>query len=323
MIIFSKTTFFQFILIVGLPLLAWYCPSVSSSGSGARILFYFAWSSYSNKLAVWPLVEKLAERNHSITFLAPHPPVSPPVPRVTEFRPKGLVKYFRQHEETLFQDLIALKIRAQREGEPLKDPRQAMIVEACGVTFKSADFKPWVESAKFDLVIIDTPMNECGMALAFKLKIPFIFYVSSGMLEPWQAEAFGVLDEHFPEPSNDSESEGRSEDAERTLNIWERFVNNMYPVWSYYTRAYYLLPKVEKVSKKWLELTTIPTFTEFEKNASLILYNGHTSVEAAKQLPPNFISVGGIRCTSSRDELSDVNFCFELFKNTKLIPCLR
>lgn len=289
------------LLIFQLTILLNLC-TTSSASAGAKILFYFAWSSYSNRLAVWPLVERLAEKNHSVTFLSPHLPVTPPVPKVTEFRPKGLVKYFRQHEETLFQDLISLKIRAQREGEPLKDPREAMIVEACGMTLKSADFKPWIDGTKFDLIVIDSPMNECGMALAHKLKVPFIFYISSGSLEPWQAEAFGINYENLSHMN----SEGQDSFIQRTVRLYERFVNNIYPVWSHYMRAYYLLPKIEKVSKKWLELPTIPSFSDFEKNVSLILYNGHFSVETSKPLPPFFIPIGGMRCSSSNDVLSQV-----------------
>lgn len=309
MTFFVKCPLYLVITIVLFQTLA--IPTVSTS-SGAKILFYFAWSSYSNKLAVWPLVEKLAERNHSITFISPHLSSIPPIPKVTEFRPKGLVKYFRQHEENLFQDLISLKIKAHREGDTLKDPRESMIVEACAVTLKSADFKPWVERSRFDLVVIDTPMNECGMALAFKFKAPFVFYFSSGSLEPWQAEAFGIDDEKFPDLTKEGETL-----VEHRPNIWDRFLNNLLPIWSYYTRAYYLLPKLEKISKKWLELPRVPHFTEFEKNASLVLYNGHTSVEPAKQLPPFFIPIGGIRCSSSKDVLSDV-WCLKTIKISKL-----
>lgn len=302
----SKTNYsrsFSFSKLLIILLLTLTVTHVSCASSGAKILFYFAWSSYSNKLAVWPLVEKLAERNHSITFLSPHLPIIPPIPKVFEFRPKGLVKYFRQHEDNLFTELISLKIRAHREGEPLKDPREAMIVEACGVTFKSADFKPWIERTKFDLIVIDSPMNECGMALAHKLKTPFIFYVSSGSLEPWQAETFGINDEKFPDVTVE---DGQVVTQGSKPNIWERLVNNLQPVWSYYTRAYYLLPKIEKVSKKWLELPQIPLLTEFEKNASLVLFNGHTSVEAAKQIPPFFVPIGGMRCASAQENVSDV-----------------
>lgn len=278
--------------------------SFVSSTAGAKILFYFAWSGYSNKLAVWPLVEKLAERNHSVVFLSPHPPILPPIPKVYEFRPKGLVKYFKSREESFFQDLISLKIKAHREREPLKDPRESMIVDACGVTFKSADFKPWSDRTKLDLIVIDSPMNECAMALAYKLKVPFVFYMSSGSLEPWQAEMLGITDEKFLQKSTDE----KGVTIEHAPNIIERFWNNLLPVWSYYTRVYYLLPRVEKLSKKWLELPIVPPFTELEKNVSLVLFNGHTSVEAAKQLPPFFIPIGGMRCSSSNDQLSDVSF---------------
>ncbi|CAL8100630.1 unnamed protein product [Orchesella dallaii] len=211
-------------------------------------------------------------------------------------RPKGLVKYYRQHEETLFGDLISLKIKAQREGESLKEPREAMIVEACGVTFKGVEFKPWIQRTKFDLVIIDSPMNECGMAVSLKFKAPFMFYTASGSLEPWQAEVFGIQDEQLPE---------MVDGIAKTPNILDRLMQNLSPVWSYYVRAYYLLPKLEKISKKWLELPTIPSFTQLEKNASLVLHNGHISIEAAKQLPSFLIPIGGMRCSSSKEILSD------------------
>jgi len=51
--------------------------------SGANILFFFGMSTYSHRLAVWPLVEKLAEKGHNITFLQPFPNKTPH-PNVTE-----------------------------------------------------------------------------------------------------------------------------------------------------------------------------------------------------------------------------------------------
>ena len=51
--------------------------------SGANILFFFGMSTYSHRVPVWPLVEKLADKGHNITFLQPFANKSPH-PKVTE-----------------------------------------------------------------------------------------------------------------------------------------------------------------------------------------------------------------------------------------------
>jgi len=74
--------------------------------SGANILFFFGMSTYSHGVAAWPLVEKLANRGHNITFLHPYANKTPH-PKVTEIVSP---KEFAAKLEDL--NFIELRIRA-------------------------------------------------------------------------------------------------------------------------------------------------------------------------------------------------------------------
>lgn len=172
-------------------------------GESAKILFYFGSSLYSHKIAVWPLVLKLAEKGHQITFLSPPFPTEQVSniaqtlsnPNIKIFHPKSLAVFWKEkQDDNRTRDMITARIKGFSDGQGYWDAAMQTGLEVCRVVFRSLEVQKWTEAEEFDLVVIDTPYNECALALAYKLKAPHILFGTSS-LYMWHQEMFGLPDE--------------------------------------------------------------------------------------------------------------------------------
>lgn len=266
----------------------------------ANILFYFGSSIYSHRVAVWPLVEKLAESGHKITFLSPFLPETS-TPNVIEFRPKALVIYWKDRDgsnKTL--DVITSRIQGLNDGGKYWNAALQSGLEICRVIFRSSEVQKWVEESQFDLVVIDTPFNECALGLAHKYNAPHILY-GAASLYMWHQEMFGLPDETswLPDYENHFPTE---------MTFYQRIKNVLTPLrWFYSTnRVSYILPQLEQLMRKSLNLTDMPSLDELEKSTSVFLLNAHFSQEYPRSLPPFVVPIGGMHCKDDGYELPQV-----------------
>ena len=63
---------------------------------------------------------------------------------------------------------------------------------------------------------------------------------------------------------------------------------------------------VEEMMKERYGLDSVPTFTQMQRNASLIFYGGHHAIDFARPLPPVFVPIGGMQCLEKIGALSKV-----------------
>src|SRR5689334_20755883 len=84
--------------------------------TSSNILFFWAVSGYSHRVAIWPLVEKLADKGHKITFLSQYEPKTPkPHPNISEMVPEDLVV------DVGFRDLDFISIRLNEGVEGIQN----------------------------------------------------------------------------------------------------------------------------------------------------------------------------------------------------------
>jgi glucuronosyltransferase len=260
------------------------------------ILFYFGSSIYSHRVAVWPLVLELAQKGHKVTFLSSFKstelgPNAKTHENIIEFRPKSLKLYLKEKEDgNKTRDMITSRVKGFGDGQAYWEGALQNALEVCRVIFRSVEVQQWVDDSKFDLVVIDTPYNECALGLAFKLNVPHILYGTTS-LYMWHQEMFGLPDEtswlpnyyyHFP----------------TDMTFFQRMKNALVPLqWSYSTnRVSYIMPQLESLMRKALNLTEMPKLDELEKGTSLFLLNTHFTQEYPRSLPPFVVPVGGMHC---------------------------
>lgn len=181
---------------MNLLLLTFMSLSLFSYAQTANILFFFGWGAYSHRISVWPLVTTLAERGHNVTF-ATH--LSPKEihkhPNVIEFTPKQFQKFMLESSMFNTKNLIEWRLkngRFQRGGTNLVD----IGLEMCKNFISDPETKIWIQSSKFDLIVIDGLFNDCGFGLAHKFKSKIIV-VGTAIMMPWFYEAYGISNDGY------------------------------------------------------------------------------------------------------------------------------
>ena len=90
------------------------------------------------------------------------------------------------------------------------------------------------------------------------------------------------------------------------MNFWERIQNTLGPLMEYFERQLWYYPKLDAIFKEALGLAEMPLMSDLERDTSLIFANTHFTEEFARSLPPMYVSVGGMHCEDSSQELTPV-----------------
>jgi glucuronosyltransferase len=248
---------------------------------GANILFYFAISTYSHRVAVWPLVEALTARGHSVTFFSSFPPIGQN-PNITEFRPKFFTtQNYGPTEEPVLQ------LRLEGLQSKVWDNLPGFSHMICEMILQDPEVHDWLAKSKFDLVILGAFFNECGLAMAYKMGAKFAIFSPTSHLM-WYGDEYG----HAPESSWIPELDTQ---IPHKMGFMDRVSNTLAPLyWQLWNRKVNYLPGVTKMVRKNLDVPDMPDFGELWRHTSLVFVNTHYSFEFARTLPPLYVSVGGL-----------------------------
>jgi glucuronosyltransferase len=257
---------------------------------GASILFYWPFATYSHRISVWALVERLVDEGHNVTFLASHPPKSPN-PKVTE------VSSASGYAAMNFPDFVSLRFAG---GVEAVDNSWRYYVDwgitLCDALLHDPKIIEWIHTSSFDLVVINGLFNDCGYGLAHKFKAPYIMYGTTAPFG-WWSEAYGYPDENYPEMQFHYPED---------MTFLQRVSNALRPLYWKFLRQYYLFPRLEAIFRETLNLTDAPSIEQMERNVSLIFVNTHVAEEFPRALPPSVIPIGGMHCKESVKPLPSV-----------------
>ncbi|CAG7725804.1 unnamed protein product, partial [Allacma fusca] len=186
---------------------------------GENILFFWGLTTYSHRISVWPLVEKLADLGHNVTFLSSHHPKALAHPKVREVVPKSLSDF---HKDT-FTDSLLLNLRYAGEVENLWYGVPQMAASVYELLAKDQEFLDFYKNSKFDLVFLDSLYSEFAYGIAHKSKAQFAIFCTNAPYV-WQYEALGMpletswlpdMQWHYPE----------------NMNLLQRFLNTYRTIW--------------------------------------------------------------------------------------------
>lgn len=255
---------------------------IPSCIDGANILFFFGLSTYSHRITAWPLAVKLAEQGHSVTFLQAAKNKSPH-PKITDVIPKGL-------ESPLPPDFVNLRtnhgkmvIYVMAHFLPLFG------VDMCTQFLNSTENIEWVNSQKFDLVVIDALFNDCGYGLAHKWNAKTMVFTTTHVFD-WYPDVFGFPDESATLPSIIFASD-------LPLGFFTRVKASLSYLYVYFSREYRSIYAIDGMLRVKLNQPDMPPVSDLVRNTSIVLLNTHFSEEFSRSLPPFFVSVGGMHVT--------------------------
>ena len=276
--------------------------------NGASILFYFGLATYSHRVAVWPLVERLAADGHDVTFLSGYLPKKPNK-NVTEFSPTAL-RDFMSRKFGEDSDLISLRMAGNHLA--IWDGFEGLAVEMCDMLLDDEDYLGLVKNKKFDLVIMDMLYNDCAYGIIHYQKAKFVIYDTTHPMQ-WQYDMFGM-------PAETSYISDIAHGYKLPMSFPTRFINTLRPLMWYFGFVFNVHPALERAINDKLGLSgdNALSISRLEKNCSLVFTNTHFSVEHSRPLPPLFVSVAGLHIEKSQTELPNVTPVLLLRNHLKL-----
>ncbi|ODM95387.1 UDP-glucuronosyltransferase 2B18 [Orchesella cincta] len=212
-------------------------------------------------MLTWPLAVGLAENGHSVTFLQATPNKNPH-PNITEMNPAN-VKHLPP------PNLVELRLTFLNDTSNLE----------------------WVNSNKFDLVIIDALFNDCAYGLAYKWQAKTIVFGTTHVFD-WFPDGFGFQDESSWIPSIHF-----SQDL--PMGFFGRVQASVSYLYCHFNKQFRGLPGLDLVLREKLGMPDMPPVSEMIMNTSLVFINTHYSEELARSLPPFVIPIGGMHVSET------------------------
>lgn len=262
--------------------------SIPSYVDSANVLFFFGLSTYSHRITAWPLAVKLAEQGHSVTFLqavknkTPHPKVTDVIPKGVEHPvPPDFVNLRTQHGKMV---IYVMTYYLPQLG-----------VNMCTQFLNNKDNIEWINSHKFDLVVIDALFNDCGYGLAHKWNAKTMVFSTTHLFE-WSPDVFGFSDESATQPSIHFASD-------LPLGFFTRVKASLSYLYLYFSREFRSIWTLDWMLREKLNMPDMPPVADLVRSTSLVLLNTHFSEEFPRSLPPYLVPVGGMHVSGEVNPL--------------------
>ncbi|CAG7716696.1 unnamed protein product [Allacma fusca] len=252
----------------------------------AKILFFFGLGGYSHRIAVEPLVEKLAELGHEVDIFCSSKPEFPH-PKVTQILPDFFTKEVTKSFGAMSDSLIVGRLK-DKFNNPLLTGNNLwdLILADTESLIRSEKFREWARTAKYDLIIYNNTGKQIAVALAFKMNAKLIAFMpaASGPMFEVDVHGYPVEASWLPDWSSGS----------RYFFIPDHFVRAYDQIYWYLSFTWILLPKFNELIKVLYPDVNLPSTELLLKNVDLILLNEHYSTGFPRALPPFAIPVGGM-----------------------------
>jgi len=294
---------FTFLVVLVIAILSF--PHATQS---KNILVWGAVGSHSIRLSMTPFMEALVEKGHNVTFITAFEDmeVDPKKKsKINTYAPKKWKEAMGASWETEDVNYFDPRKTFYRYGVPKVwyDVRGLGIL-SCECFYTDPEFLEWVKSSpKYDLVVVEMLVNECAFGLAHLWGSKVVIYSTTSVI-PGFHDAHGIPDESssvsdiffgFP-PGNE-------------MSFVERFINAFHSIFFTLTKEYYFYPVIEEITRKGfkelgIDENRVPSFSEVEKNVSLVLLTSHYSLDYPRSFPPNVIPIGGSVVSKTKKPMS-------------------
>ncbi|XP_046661719.1 UDP-glucosyltransferase 2-like [Homalodisca vitripennis] len=244
---------------------------------GARILALLPENCRSHYIVMEPLLLELHNRGHHLTVVTSFPQKEP-LENFTEidFSSQLPAPTNQFNLEIIRRRLSNMYVTASFEIE--------FSLAMCHEVLGNERVLKLLEE-KFDLVILEIFAADCFTYYPYKMKVPFINFISSTVL-PWATERTGL-------PDNPSYIPNYFVSYRPDMTFFQRTFNT---VSLYFMKIFY---KYESEFSAWRIAEDVfdeklPPMDEINRQTSLIFVNSHFTLSQSRPFTPNVIEVGGI-----------------------------
>ncbi|XP_022129616.2 UDP-glycosyltransferase UGT5 isoform X1 [Pieris rapae] len=260
---------------------------------GANILYVIPFSANSHYLSLRPIGLELARRGHNVTVITAHletdhPPTYHQI-KVDATKVWNLLDTGRPNVFSM------VDLSAEEFHQKYLWPGTLLVTERA---LKSPAVQELLASdMKFDLVINEQFMQEAFNVLAYKYNAPLALvttygncmkhnFLSRNPLQ-WETVTFELLDVDEP------------------TSFFGRLRNMFFSIYEFVWWRFWFLHKQEELVAKYIPGLTkpVPSLYDIQRNTSLMLLNGHFSVDTSAAYLPNIVEVGGMHLTKSDKSL--------------------
>uniref|UniRef100_A0A0P6HAK6 Glucosyl/glucuronosyl transferases n=2 Tax=Daphnia magna TaxID=35525 RepID=A0A0P6HAK6_9CRUS len=253
--------------------------------SAANILFLSPFTSYSHTHVFFYSIKALASRGHTITHwngLLPREDLA----NVTHLHSASLHKMNSRHEIGFnSNNPIALMLT-------LPDRLSTI----CKAVYREPVFHQLIASQEhFDLIVIETFMNDCMLPLVQHFHAPFI-YLSALPPLPWMLDytCSPLSFQQFPALCTTFTEE---------MNFPQRVVNVFLNLMVIYYRDWFILPRVDQIAAEaWINSTVaLSPVKEIERNMSFLITNSHPVINYQYFKSGLIVEVGGLHLVPPKE----------------------
>ncbi|XP_059480751.1 UDP-glycosyltransferase UGT5-like isoform X2 [Neocloeon triangulifer] len=247
-------------------LLAFMAAVPPPEAAAAKILGYFGFSSKSHNNFFNALTVELANRGHELTV-------------VTAYPMKETPKNYRQIDAKVAREIFGAHnvVEASTEGfwtRVSKWRESAEFFFICSKTLKIPEVEA-LKNEKFDLLLVSMFFNDCAYPFAWLNKAPMISLAPTGVATHFE------LGMGNPEPTS------------YVPNVFLPFTDQMAHFINF-IRFCFFFPAVEEDIKEFFG-PDAPSVMEMQKNTSLLIVNGHFSLNYPRPFVPAIIEAGGMQ----------------------------
>ncbi len=148
-------TYTKFFIVSSVIFASCYFQNVES----AEILFYGSVGTHSMRISMLPLMEALAEKGHNVTYLHAFHNFEDPnkKSKINYYTPKKWSEEMKDWDDLL--DIF--EIRKTGGNSNMWLGFQDFGILACQAMYSDPEYVNWVKTSKFDLVVMESVVNEC------------------------------------------------------------------------------------------------------------------------------------------------------------------
>lgn len=191
---------------------------MAAVAEGSRVLMVMPLGSASHKNILTPLAESLGQRGHEVTIVSLHKSSSNSSRSYTDLVASQAWETVRK----VTGGFDVFKLREANGGKDVNSQVMKKVLrhmpEYCDAFLRDPNVQAaW--TTRPDLILLPAFMNECGLALVHKFKVPFIYVTTSG-LTPWTADLLA-------NPENPAYIPNQYLSFGSHMTLWQRTINTL------------------------------------------------------------------------------------------------
>lgn len=259
----------------------------------AHIVFYHHIASYSHRVSTYPLADALQKRGHQVTYISPFHPRGPYINRnINEVVPKE----FASTIQKMLDVDLDINNRVHKRFPRIVHSFYSTAETACKQLLESPKLQSWTNKTKtVDLFILDNCMTDCAVILAYKYKAKHIFFNTVVHIGN-EYDLLGIP------PESSAIPELEIEPPQTPMTFFERVFNTLISI--HFRFVHYNYAKdVDRLGRDYLNDPEMPFLDDLARNASLVFYTGDLISDYPRSHPPQVINIGGIYCSTEKNEL--------------------